>query len=403
MCSLNDNINYRFNKQFNKQSSENGGFEDENGRQFTKVDLIDEREKDQVLNRADNAVQRRQNDKQQAIKETDWRAKANQAKANAGQYGFGDRRLEAAGERSDERAIDYNRKDNQFRENEVGVDSATRLAKDLAEQAAGYRNEAGANADATRAVTDGKSYASTKTAPAGAGVGYAHGAAGVAGAGGDTSRRELTGGEIDSGFAENADQRERGEELARATALSAADARNEYQRLKDRVVYDEVKGLKDRAEGAFRQGLSDSANQGFSSNAAEAAKHAQESDRNFAGAASSSQFAANQKALNEALRDRDYFLKKQNDENETYTRRKQFFHNKKEGGSNDEALQYAQEDRIQDASGTGVNAEQEAARAGADVQNYDRRANWQTADDSRSEQVGRKQNLWEEQSDKDEN
>ncbi|XP_005107921.1 uncharacterized protein LOC101861538 [Aplysia californica] len=442
--NLEDNINYRFNKRFNKQSSENGGFEDENGRRFSKLDLIDEREKDEALRRKDNAVSRRQNDQQQAIKEADWRANANQAKAKAGQYGFGDRRLEAAGERSDDRAIDYNRKDNQFRENEEGIDSAIRLAKDLAEQAAGYRNEAGANADSARNVKDAKFYGGEQTGPGGVRVGP-DGAYGV-GSGGPKSRNEGSGGRIKSGFAENADQRERGEELARATALSAADARNEYQRLKDRVVYDEVKGLKDRASGAFRQGLSDTANQGFSRNAAEAAKHAAESDKSFAGAASASEFAAKQKAVNEALRDRDYFLKKRNDENETFTRRKQFFHNKKEGGANDEELKYnrnkkarefgaaeeadlakknqfaksnhdakvaanernfedsvsrraqlqnEQEDKVKEANGFGNRVEQEAARAGSNGNAYERRNNHQTADDSRSEEFQRKQALWD--------
>lgn len=438
---LQDNINYSFNKKFNKQSSENGGFEDENGRAFSKVDLIDEREKDQAIKRNDNAITRRQNDKQQAIKESDWKANAKQAKANAGQYGFGDRRLEAAGERSDDRAIDYNRKDDQFRENESGVDSATRLAKDLAEQAAGYRNEAGANADSARTVKDGKYYAGSENDPNN--VGAVHG--GTAG-NGDKTRKEGSGGNINTGFNENADQKENGEEVARATALSSADAKNEYSRLKDRVAYAEVKGLKDRAQGAFKQGLLDSTNQGFSNNAAEAAKDASESDRNFAGSASASDFAAKQNSVNEALRDRDYYLKKANDENETFTRRKQFFHNKNEGGSNDENLKYdrnkkarefgaaeeadlakqnqfakaqqenkntnaqrsfedssdkraqlqhQKEDRVQTADGFANHGEEEAAKAGARIEAQDRRHNWQTADDSRSDQTGTNQGLWE--------
>ncbi|GFO09082.1 hypothetical protein PoB_003558700 [Plakobranchus ocellatus] len=442
--NLEDNINYKFNKKFNKQSSESGGFEDENGRKFSKLDLIDEREKDEAVKKIDNAVSRRQNDQQQAIKESDWRAAANQAQAQGGQFGFGDRRLEAAGERSEDRAIDYNRKDNQFRENESGIDSAIRLAKDLAEQAAGYRNEAGANADSTRSVKD-KKYYGGEEAGTGPQAGYAH-AGGGPGARGPKARNEGSGGRINSGFAENADQKERGEELARATALSAADARNEYERLKDRVVYDEVRGLKDRAQGAFRQGLSDTANQGFSKNAAEAAKHSSESDKSFAGAASASDFAAKQKELQEALRDRDYFLKKQNDESETFTRRKQFFHNKNEGGNNDEQLKYnrnkkarefgaaeeadlakqnqfarshkdakiasnernfedsnarraqlqhSQDDRVHSSDGFSEQQEEEAAKAGARANAQERKKAKENSDDSRSEEYQNKAALWD--------
>ncbi|RUS83008.1 hypothetical protein EGW08_009245 [Elysia chlorotica] len=441
--NLEDNINYKFNKKFNKQSSESGGFEDENGRKFSKLDLIDEREKDEAVKKIDNAVSRRQNDQQQAIKESDWRAAANQVQAQGGQFGFGDRRLEAAGERSDDRAIDYNRKDNKFRENESGIDSAIRLAKDLAEQAAGYRNEAGANADSSRIVKDKKYYGGEETGK-GAQAGYANSAG--PGARGPQARNEGSGGRINSGFAENADQKERGEELARATALSAADARNEYERLKDRVVYDEVRGLKDRAQGAFRQGLSDTANQGFSKNAAEAAKHSSEKDKSFAGAASASDFAAKQKELQEALRDRDYFLKKQNDETETFTRRKQFFHNKNEGGNNDEQLKYnrnkkarefgaaeeadlakqnqfarshkdakiaanerhfedsnsrraqlqhAQDDRVYSSDGQSEHEEAEAAKAGANANSNESRKAKENSDDSRSEEYQNKAAIWD--------
>lgn len=406
--------------------------------------MIDEREKDQAIKRKDNAVSRHQNDQQQSIKEQDWRANSNQGQSQAGQYGFADRRLEAAGERSDDRAIDYNAKNNRFRENEQGVDAAVRLAKDLAEQAAGYRNEAAANADALRNVNDKKYYGGQETAnKAGVNHGYAEG---VAGPREPRARNEGSGGKITSGFNENADQKEKGEELSRASALSAADARNEYNRLKDRLVFDEVKGLKDRAQGAFKQGLADSKNQGFNHNAAEAAKHASEKDKNYAGATSASDFAAKHKALNEALRDRDYFMKKQNDEDETFSRRKQFFHNKREGGTNDEELKYdrnkkarefgaaeeadlakhnqfakahedakiatnerkfedsnakraqlhhAQDDRVQTADGFGDRFDEEGARAGSNAHSANSWQGKENSDENKSAQHQKKKALWD--------
>lgn len=342
---LDDNINYVFNKKFDKASSENGGYEEENGRNLRKLDLIDEREKDRKLLRGDSAVSRSQSDEQKAIKDSEWKSNAAQKQAQEGKYGFADRRVDQAGERSDDRAMDYDRKDSRYLEQESGRDEAVRLAKDLAEQAAGYNNEAAATADANRNVADKKYYGGKEIGadPTRAGQdGYGpDGAAQAAAAvSGDKAKHEGSGGAIKSGFDENAAQHERGNELAAAKALSSAEAINDYRRNKDKLAYDQVRGLQDRTQGQFKQGLQDAASQGFSGNNAEAAKSAAELDREAAAAQSASNLDAKEKNENEALRDRNYYRKIQNDENETFTRRKQFYHNKKEGGNNDENLKY---------------------------------------------------------------
>ncbi|KAK7491138.1 hypothetical protein BaRGS_00017575 [Batillaria attramentaria] len=342
--ALDDNINYVFNKKFDKASSENGGYEEENGRNLRRLDLLDEREKDRKLLRGDSEVSRSQNDEQKALKDTEWKSNAAQKQAQEGKYGFADRRVDQAGERSDDRTLDFDRKDSRYLENETGRDEAVRLAKDLAEQANGYNNQAAAQADANRKVADKKYYGGQEVGkdPNLAGhTGYDGGvAAAAAVVNGDKAKKEGSGGAIRSGFDENAAQLESGNELARANAVSAAQAVNDYQRNRDKLAFDQVRGLQDRTQGQFKQGLQDAASQGFSGNSAEAAKSAAQWDREAAAAQSASDLDAKERNENEALRDRNYYRKLQNDENETFSRRKQFFHNKKDSGSNDENLKY---------------------------------------------------------------
>ncbi|KAK7097763.1 extracellular matrix-binding protein EbhB-like [Littorina saxatilis] len=343
---LDDNINYAFSKQFDKASSENGGYEEENGRNLRKLDLIDEREKDRKLLRGDSSVSRSNSDEQKAAKDTEWKSNAAQKQAQEGKYGFADRRVDQAGERSDDRAVDYDRKDSRYLEQETGRDEAVRLAKDLAEQAAGYNNEAQAAADSNRGVADKKYYGGKELGPNGIvgahhdGYGPGDAVAAAAAVNGDKAKHEGSGGVIKTGFDENALQNEQGNELAAARALSSAEAVNDYQRNKDKLAYDQVRGLQDRTQGQFKQGLQDAASQGFSGNNAEAAKSAAEWDKAQAAKSSKSDLIAKEKNENEALRDRNYFRKIQNDDNETFTRRKQFYHNKKDAGNNDENLKY---------------------------------------------------------------
>jgi hypothetical protein len=343
---LDDDINYAFSKQYDKASSENGGYEEENGRNLKKVNLIDEREKDRKLLRGDSSVQRSNSDEQKAAKDSAWSSNAAQRQAQEGQYGFADRRVDQAGERSDDRAVDYNAKDSRYLEQETGRDEAIRLAKDLAQQAAGYNNEAAAQADANRNVADKKYYGGREVGAdptlAGAHQGYGpeDAAAAAYAVGADQAKKEGSGGAVQTGFDENAAQTERGNELAAARALSSAEAVNDYQRNKDKLAYDQVRGLQDRTTGQWNQNLQDAASQGFSGNNAEAAKSAAEWDEASAAATSNSNLAAKERNENEALRDRNYFRELQNDDSETFTRRKQFYHNKKEGGNNDENLVY---------------------------------------------------------------
>ncbi|KAL8558913.1 hypothetical protein ACOMHN_028225 [Nucella lapillus] len=342
---IDDDINYAFSKKYDKASSENGGSEEENSRNFKKLDLVDEREKDLKRLRGDSELSRKQSDLQKAEKNQASQSNAKQNQAQDGKYGFQDKRVDQAGERSDDRAVDYDKTDSKYSEQESGKEEAVRLAKELAQQHAGYNNQAKTNAGASRNINDKKVYGGSELGANSVGAaqdGYGPENAAQAGSAlsGNKARQESSGGAIQSGFGENASQHERANEQASAKAQSSAQAVNDYQRNKDKVAYNQRTGLQDRSTGQFKQGLKDSTAQGFSGNSAEAAKSAASSDKNNAASQSASNLEAKEKNDKEALRDRQYFRKIQKDDSETFSHRKQFYHNKKEGGNNDEKLKY---------------------------------------------------------------
>ena len=343
---LDDAINYAFSKKFDKSSSENGGFEEENSRKRKDLKLIDEREKDRKLISNDEKIQRSHSDGQKAAKDSAWKSNAAQRQGQQSAYGSSDQRKDQAGERSDDRTLDFDRKDSKYVETEKGRDEAVRKAQDVANQVAGYSNEADADALSNRKVNDKKYYGGKEVGrdPAYAGheggYGPDNAVEAVNAVSADKQKLEGSGGIIYSGFDENARQSEKGKELSAANARSSAEAINDYQRNKDKLAFDQVRGLHDQTQGQFKQGLQDASSKGYSGNNAEAAKSAAEWDQTAAAAQSRSDLDAKEKKENEALRERSYSRKIKNDDNETFLRRKQFYHNKKEGGNNDEKLKY---------------------------------------------------------------
>ncbi|XP_025088360.1 LOW QUALITY PROTEIN: uncharacterized protein LOC112560630 [Pomacea canaliculata] len=320
---LQENINGAYKKKYDTSSSENGGYETEDARVNRRTDTVKTKEKDYILDRKDASASHAQKSEEQAAKEAVSKSDAAQKQAQDGKYGFNDRSLDQAGKTSDGRLIDYARKDSRYLDEEAGKDQAVRLAKDIAEHAAGYEKDAAVSADANRNAADNKFYGG------GAGVGSYSAWPG-----------EAAGGVYGSGFKENAAQHQKAGEQALDKALSSSDALNEYNRNKAKQDYNEIKGLKDYNEGGFAQDVKDASGNGYAGKNAEAVKHVYDLDQKNQAAKSASAVADSQKSNSEYLKDRELDSLKESVDSETVTQKKNFYNNKKEAGNTDEILKF---------------------------------------------------------------
>ncbi|KAL8583362.1 hypothetical protein ACOMHN_035344 [Nucella lapillus] len=344
-----NNVHYAFTKKFSKASNENGGFDEEHDKNFKQLNLMDEQEQEGKLVRGDSQGSRDSSDREKAARHKKWRSSATQRQAQGGKYGSASRREDQAADSSNDKSVDHRRKDAHLLEQERGKDEAVRLAKNLAQQAAGYQNEATDASDAKRAAADGNFYNSRET---GTHPTAAHAAGAVSG---NKAREEINGISVNSGFGENASRQEKANEQASGKAASSAEAVNDYQGNKDVLTHDQTRALQDRTQRQSTGGLKDSASHGFFGNNAQAAKSAAESDKNSAAAQSASSLDSKKKNDNEALRSRKYFRKVQNDDSETLSRKKQFFHNKKQvqQGAGNNFSRHNTKNNIQATSATG--------------------------------------------------
>ena len=181
---------------------------------------------------------------------------------------------------------------------------------------------------------------------AGQGVEYglnggAEGQVAALGVGGQNTkgRQETTGGNIVSGYKENAIQGDLGNQLSNNAAESRANAANNYNR--DKGLQDAIEANKAK-QGRWanqREGFRDGRQQGFQGDAA--AKRASEAVTNdFKDAASSSTLDAANRSFDQAKLDRINRKSNTVQSNQNVRSKKQFYHDKNQGGFNNEGLNY---------------------------------------------------------------
>lgn len=251
-------------------------------------------------------------------------------------------------------------------------DKAIRQANDVAEKQANQQKNAIAQASGKKGVKDNKYYGGGsygkggRTANVGLGTGGAGGIAGTgtgtgsySGGGGGgpvvgggivsgggnaqgevVGRQEGSGGDYVNQYQENARQSDLANQQQSSRAQSDATALNDYSR--GRGVDDsiEVNGQRQGKWAKDRAGLRDANSQGYNGANADVAKAAELADN----AKESQQSRSNLNAANKNLQaqelDRVNWKRNQVDSNQKIRKQKKFYHDKNEGGFNNEALNY---------------------------------------------------------------
>ncbi|KAL8558914.1 hypothetical protein ACOMHN_028226 [Nucella lapillus] len=376
------NIDYGFNKNFKNNVNERGGSKDSVGQDNTHSDVYEENQKDSRISKGFRDGFRKYNGNSALRKESDWLSNAAQAQKLNNRYGAADRLKNSANQNNADFNALFDRRNDVFWHRDAARDQSLRQANDEARKLADQKKSAVAQASGKKGVVDSKVYfggsggqgggygqgsgAGVNTFPiaghsragthAGtAGNPYGNPGSGPVGSGGVVrtgdiagrtlgspvkSQQEGSGGSYLNQYGENARQADNGGQKESSQAQSDAKALNDYS--KGRGVDDsvELRGARQGKWAKDRSGLRDALAQGFNGAAADASKKADLSDRDLDHRQSSSVLDSADKSLQDQRLDRINYKKNQVDTNQKVHKQKKFYHDKKEDGQNDEALNY---------------------------------------------------------------
>ena len=373
------------------------------GRDNNNVQIYTEKQRDHRLANKDNEAFRRADDHNRRVNNQDFRQNALQRLGRKSQYGNADKLQDAAAKKAEDFKTFFDKRDDRIWNTDKARDAAYRGAKDVASKKGLHNKDAIARAAGAKGVEDNKYYGGAETGKgpsAGAGIGvvggygntggYAHpggaygrgggvprggynvgyntdgivdvkpvgtadfdgkvglqGAAtgsvaalGAPGGGNVRGRLEKSGGDIVNAYRENAIQGDLANQVSNSAAEARANAANQYKR--DKGLQDSIQAdLSNQGRWANqREGFRDARQQGYNGDNAEAEKAGEAVDNAFSDSSSGSNIDAADRKYNRAKLDRINQKSNKVDSTQNIHSKKQFYHDKNQGGFNNEGLNY---------------------------------------------------------------
>ena len=373
------------------------------GRDNNNVQIYTEKQRDHRLANKDNEAFRRADDHNRRLKNQDFRQNALQRLGQKSQYGNADKLQDAAAKKAEDFKTFFDKRDDRIWNSDKARDAAYRGAEDVAKKNGLHNKDAIARAAGAKGVEDNKYYGGAETGrgpragvglgggvvggkggivhpggsvygrrggvprggynvgyntqgitddhPIAAGdfddkVGLQGGAAGAVaalgapGGGNVRGRLEKSGGDIVNAYRENAIQGDLANQVSNSAAEARANAANQYKR--DKGLQDSIQAdLANQGRWANqREGFRDARQQGYNGDNAEAEKAGEAVDNAFSDSSSGSNLDAADRKFNRAKLDRINQKSNKVDSTQNIHSKKQFYHDKNQGGFNNEGLNY---------------------------------------------------------------
>ncbi|GFR71039.1 hypothetical protein ElyMa_002086300 [Elysia marginata] len=393
-----EKIDYNFDKDFDQAANERGGYKEVTGRDNKNTQVYTEKQRDHRLANKDNVAFRRADDHNRRLKNQDFRQNALQRQGKKSQYGNADKLQDAAAKKAEDFKTFFDKRDDRIWNADRAKDAAYRGAQDVASKKGLHNKDAIAKAYGAKGVEDNKYYGGAETgkgprggpgavggyggyptqpgvygrgghAPrggynvgyntdgivdvkpvGGAGydpkVGLQGGAAGsvaalgAPGPGNVRGRLEKSGGDIVNAYRENAIQGDLANQVSNSAAEARANAANQYKR--DKGLQDSIQAdLANQGRWANqREGFRDARQQGYNGDNAEAEKAGEAVENAFSDSSSGSNLDAADRKFNRAKLNRINQKSNKVDSTQNIHSKKQFYHDKNQGGFNNEGLNY---------------------------------------------------------------
>ncbi|RUS83007.1 hypothetical protein EGW08_009244, partial [Elysia chlorotica] len=318
-------------------ANERGGYKEVTGRDNNNVQIYTEKQRDHRLADKDNVAFRRADDHNRKVNNQDFRQNALQRLGRKSQYGSADKLQDAAAKKAEDFKTFFDKRDDRIWNTDRARDAAYRGAEDVAAKNGLRNKDAIARAAGAKGVEDNKYYGGAETGNAATGTVAALGAPG---GGNVRGRLEKSGGDIVNAYRENAIQGDLANQVSNSAAEARANAANQYKRnkgLEDSIQAD----LSNQGRWANqREGFRDARQQGYNGDNAEAEKTGEAVDNAFSDSSSGSNLDAADKKFNRAKLDRINQKSNKVDSTQNIHSKKQFYHDKNQGGFNNEGLNY---------------------------------------------------------------
>ncbi|GFO09081.1 hypothetical protein PoB_003558600 [Plakobranchus ocellatus] len=455
-----ENIDYNFDKDFDQAANERGGYKEVTGRDNNNVQVYTEKQRDHRLANNDNEAFRRADDLSRRVNNEDFRQNALQRVGQNSQYGKADKLQDAAAKKAEDFKTFFDKRDDRIWNADRAKDTAFRGAEDLAAKNGLHNKDAIARAAGTKGVADNKYYGGAETGQgprAGAGAGYGGGygntagygntgggygpagsvprggynvgyntqgvtdvhpgtagfdgkvglqggaagtvaALGAPGGGGIKGRLEKSGGDIVNAYKENAIQGDLANQISNSAAEARANAANQY--LRNKGLQDSIQADQSN-QGRWanqREGFRDARQQGYNGDNAEAEKAGEAVDNAFSDSTSRSNLDAADRKFNRAKLDRINQKSNKVDSTQNIRSKKQFYHDKNQGGFNNEGLNYNRK-RGNNDFGAQEAAQKEASTRFSDLhQNNKNSRSQRRFDDYDGRQISNGEALFKQQS-----
>lgn len=364
-----DNAGYKFKKNFATNQNEKGGFKDAVEQINENMDVYEEKQRDNRFSKGQLDAFRRSNANDAFNKQSDWFSNAAQRQNINNQYGAADRLKNAAEQQAIDRNTLVDSKNDQFWHRDNAQDQAVRRANDEATKRAENEKKAIAEASGKKGVEDKKYYGGTTYGNGQAGPnsalgtagsgGYANTGSGTGGSqgpvynggvvtGGNVAgnsgtgkgTEEGSGGDYQNRYWEQARQGDKANQNQASNAQSDAAAYNNYNRGRGIDGSVSINGQREGQWAKDQAGLRDANSQGYNGANADVAKNAELGDNAKEARVSNSNLDSANKHLQAQELDRINWKRNQVDNSQRIRKQKKFYHDKNEGGFNDEALNY---------------------------------------------------------------
>lgn len=337
---------------------------------------------------SNNEALKKSDDLSKRASNNEWLQNALQKQGQKNQYGAADKLQDAATKKAEDFKTFFDKRDDRIWNGARSSDKAYRGASDNAAKNGLYNKDAIARASGHKGTADNKYYGGADKGSGGgyggvygggnpysrggsvggygsnrgsplayntAGVedtdpkvAYAHqgagsGAiAGVAGPGGPNvrGRLEKSGGEALNAYQEKAIQGDLANHVSNNGAESRANAKNQYLRntgLEDAI---QANAAKQGKWANQREGFRDDRQQGFNNDNANAARAGESIDNAMSDAVKVSSLDSAERGIDQAKLDRINLKKNQVESKQNVRSKKQFYHDKNQGGFNNEGLNY---------------------------------------------------------------